>query len=166
VLQRLQPFRFKVKVYDPYLSAEAAREKQVEKAEDLKQLLQQADIVSLHLPLLPQTHHLLNAEKLGWMKPTATVVNTSRGALIDTAALAEALKSGKLGFAALDVFEQEPLPDDHPLRSCGNILLTPHVAYYSDSSLVELQRLAAEEAVRWGKGEQVLSPVNRIGQTT
>lgn len=162
VVQRLTPFRFQIHVYDPYLSADAAREKGIDKEDDLKRLLQQADIVSLHLPLLPQTYHLLDEEKLGWMKPTASIVNTSRGALIDTVALADALKRRTIGFAALDVVEQEPLPDDHPLRSCGHTLLTPHIAYYSDSSLLELQRMAAEEAVRFGKGEPLNSPVNRI----
>jgi D-3-phosphoglycerate dehydrogenase len=144
------------------LSAESARDKQVELENDLRRLLEQADIVSLHVPLSPQTVHLLDAEKLGWMKPTATVVNTSRGGLIDTVALADALRRRAIGFAALDVVEQEPLPDDHPLRSCGNTLFTPHIAYYSDSSLVELQRMAAEEVVRFGKGERLHSPVNRV----
>jgi D-3-phosphoglycerate dehydrogenase len=163
VLQRLRPFKFNVKVYDPYLTAEAAKEKQVEKVDDLRTILEQSDIIALHLPLLPTTHHLLNAETLGWMKPTACLVNTSRGALIDTVALANALKAHTIGFAALDVFEQEPLPEQHPLRECGNIWLTPHAAYYSDSSLLELQRSAAEEIVRWVRGEQLHSPVNRLG---
>jgi D-3-phosphoglycerate dehydrogenase len=163
VLERLQPFKYKMKVYDPYLTTEAAVEKQVKKEEDLRTILEQSDIIALHLPLLPTTHHLLNAERLGWMKPTACVINTSRGALIDTVALANALKAHTLGFAALDVFEQEPLPETHPLLECSNVWLTPHAAYYSDSSLMELQRSAAEEIVRWTRGEQLHSPVNRLG---
>lgn len=162
VSARLRPFGFRLKVYDPYLSEEAAQAKGVEKEAGLRALLESSDLVTLHLPLLAGTHHLLNAESIGWMKPTAAVVNTSRGALIDTAALAEALRERRLGFAALDVFEQEPLPEDHPLRTCGHALLTPHAAYYSDSSMIELQRLAAEEIVRRAQGKPPLSPVNRI----
>lgn len=98
------------------------------------------------------------------MKRNALIVNTSRGALIDTHALAKALEDGIVGGAALDVFENEPLETDHPLRSCQNAILTPHAAYYSDSALITLQRQAAEEAVRFARGEAPASPFNRIAK--
>jgi len=119
----------------------------------LDELFAQADILSLHLPLTPATRHLVNAARLAQMKPTAIIVNTARGDLIDTAALAEALQSGRIAGAGLDVFETEPLPADHPLRQCPNALLTPHQAWFSDASLPRLQRLAAEEIVRALRGE-------------
>jgi len=94
----------------------------------LDDLLSTADMISVHLPASPATKGLLNAERIGRMKPTAVLVNTSRGCVIDTVALAHALKKGKLAGAGLDVFETEPLPADHPLRQAPNCILTPHIA--------------------------------------
>ena len=95
------------------------------------------------------------------MTPGALVVNTSRGPLIDQVALADALESGHLGGAALDVFEEEPLPADSPLRSQSNVILTPYAAFFSDTSLAALQRLAAEEADRALSGQPLRCPVAR-----
>ncbi len=95
---------------------------------DLETLLREADILSIHLPLSPATRGLLNAERLALLKTTAVLVNTSRGPVIDTVALAEALKKRHIAGAALDVFETEPLPTNHPLRRAPNCILTPHVA--------------------------------------
>lgn len=160
VMHRLAPFGFRIRVYDPYLSDDTARAHRIVRTNALRELLAEADFVSLHLPLTDATRHLINLETLGWMKPTAVLVNTSRGALVDTAALAEALRAGRIGGAALDVFEREPLEADHPLRGCPNAILTPHAAYYSESALLALQTQAAEEVVRWAKGEPPRSPVN------
>jgi len=93
------------------------------------------------------------------MKPTAIVVNTARGGLIDTIALTEALNTETIASAGLDVFETEPLLKDHPLRTCDRVILTPHSAWYSESSAPKLQRLAAEEIVRALKGEVLRCPV-------
>lgn len=147
------------------MAEERAKQCGVVLVDSLRELLSQADIVSLHLPLTEDTHHLINKDSLGWMKSDSLLVNASRGGLIDTVALANALESGQIGSAALDVFEQEPLPGDHPLRYCKNVMLTPHAAYYSDTSLITLQRQAAEEVVRWAKGEPLASPVNRLVTT-
>lgn len=91
---------------------------------------------------------MINAATLSMLKPTSLLINTARGGLVDTIALADALNQGRLAGAGLDVFEQEPLPETHPLLKCPNVLLTSHVAWYSEISGKELQRMAAEEAVR------------------
>jgi glyoxylate reductase len=97
-------------------------------ASNLEHLLRRSDFVSLHLPLTPGTHHLVNAETLALMKPTAILVNTSRGGVVDQAALAEALNTGQIAGAALDVTDPEPLPPDNPLWQAPNLLVVPHIA--------------------------------------
>ncbi len=146
--------------YDPYVSAEVMAQEGVEKVE-LDELFAQADIVSLHLPLTDETKHLINAERLAAMKKTAIVVNTARGPLIDTVALAAALDNDEIAGAGIDVFEEEPLPDDHPLRQAKHALLTSHVAWYSEGSIPRLQRLTALEAARGLKGEPLKNQVNK-----
>lgn len=94
----------------------------------LDELLAQADVVTLHVPLTPDTRHLLDASRLGRMRPGAILINTSRGGIVDEAALAQALRAGALRGAALDVFEQEPLPAGSPLADAPNLILTPHIA--------------------------------------
>ncbi|MGN6439346.1 MAG: C-terminal binding protein [Agriterribacter sp.] len=146
VLKRTEPFGFKKMAYDPFVT-EAQMEAQGVLHVDFEKLVKEADIISLHLPLTPQTHHLINAQVLGKMKKGAILVNTSRGGLIDTIALAAKLNEGTLA-AGLDVFEKEPLPTDHPLTHCNSVILTSHTAWYSERSVPTLQRMAAEELVR------------------
>ena len=117
VRERLRPFGCRVVVHDPFLVAHQAEALGVELVA-LESLLADADAISLHAPLTPASQHLLGADSLALVKPTAVIVNTSRGPLIDTEALAAALRDGRLGGAALDVFEEEPLPADSPLRDC------------------------------------------------
>lgn len=158
VLDRARGFKFSLAACDPYLPAGATLPADT-KLLTLEQALQTADILSLHLPLSESTHHLLNAEAFAKMKPTALLVNTARGGLIDTVALAEALSTDQIAGAGIDVFEQEPLSADHPLRKCENALLTSHVAWYSELSMPELQKQAAEEAVRVMSGD---TPQSRV----
>ena len=146
VFKRVSPFGFKKMAYDPFVNAEQMQAHGVACA-GFDELIQQADIISLHMPLTADTHHLINTAVLHKMKPGAILVNTSRGALIDTVALAQKLKEGNLS-AALDVYEKEPLPTDHPLMHCDNTILTSHTAWYSEKSVPTLQRMAAEELVR------------------
>ena len=113
--------------HDPYLSPERAAELQV-RLLPLEQLLRQADVVTLHVAHTEQTHHLINAERLKLMKPTAVLVNTARGELVDDAALADAVRDRRIGGAAIDVFAVEPLPADAPLRKLERVILTPHLA--------------------------------------
>ncbi|MDR1742419.1 MAG: C-terminal binding protein [Dysgonamonadaceae bacterium] len=112
----------------------------------LDEVLSESDVVSVHVPLMPATRHLINAETLAKMKPGAVLVNTARGAVVDTEALIAALKKGRIRGAALDVFETEPLPKEHPLCSLDNVILTPHAGYYSEESLRELKTRPVENA--------------------
>lgn len=158
VLARLRPFGCTFVAHDPALGPAEAAELGVTPA-DLADVLRQADALTLHLPLTAQTRHLLDAERLALLKPTAVVVNTARGGLIDADALAAALRAGALGAAALDVFEHEPLAADSPLRAAPRLALTPHMSWYSDDAIGRLQRLAAEEAARAVRGEPLRCPV-------
>jgi D-3-phosphoglycerate dehydrogenase len=112
-------------------------------ADSLEDLLARADIVSLHVPASPETRGLIGAAQLAAMKPTAWLVNTARGSLVDTGALLAALRDGQIAGAGLDVTDPEPLPSDHPLRTRDDVVLTPHIAFASDGSLAELARKAA-----------------------
>jgi D-3-phosphoglycerate dehydrogenase len=111
---------------------------------DREDLLRRSDYVSLHVPLTDETRHTINAETITMMKPGALLINTSRGGLVDEDALVAALRAGQLAGAALDVFKIAPLPVNHPFRHLKNLILTPHVAFYSEDALIELRRLASE----------------------
>jgi len=128
--QLLKGFDVNLMVHDPYMPREAISDFGATPA-TLEELLQQSDVVSLHLPATPATHHMINAETLAMMKPGAYLINTARGALIDEKALYEALVSSKLSGAALDVFETEPVVKGNPLFDLDNIVLAPHVSAMS-----------------------------------
>jgi D-3-phosphoglycerate dehydrogenase / 2-oxoglutarate reductase len=112
---------------------------------DLMTLCGESDVISLHAPLLPETRHMISHKQFALMKPGVILVNTARGPVLDTNALVEAIDSGKIAQAALDVFEEEPLPANSPLRSHPRILVTDHMAWYSEESQAQLQQTAAEE---------------------
>ncbi len=112
-------------------------------------LFQRADILSLHLVLSRRTRSLVGASELALMKPTARLVNTSRGPIVVEAALVEALTAGKLAGAAIDVFDQEPLPPDHPFRRMPNVLATPHIGYVSQSLYRRFYQDTVDNIVRW-----------------
>ncbi|NBS52874.1 MAG: phosphoglycerate dehydrogenase, partial [Spartobacteria bacterium] len=125
--RRAMAFGMRVLAYDPYLSVSRARSMQVELVEDIDSLLPQADFISMHMPLTDETRHMLDARRLAICKKGVRIVNCARGGLVDEAALGEALKSGQVGAAALDVFEIEPPPADFALRDLPNIVFTPHL---------------------------------------
>jgi phosphoglycerate dehydrogenase-like enzyme len=129
---------------------------------ELEELLARADIVTLHVPLLPQTRNLLDATSLARMKPGSFLVNTSRGGLVDEVALLNALDAGHLAGAALDAFGSEPLPAGSPLHGRPNLILTPHIAFFSEESLASLQQQAAQDAIRVLRGQRPHHPVNSI----
>jgi (S)-sulfolactate dehydrogenase len=111
----------------------------------LAQLLGEADVVSLHVPLTASTRNLIDAQAIAQMKAGAILINTARGGVVDEAALAEALRAGRLGGAALDVFDAEPLPAGSPLHDCPNLLLTPHIAGVTRESNVRVSTLIADK---------------------
>ena len=115
------------------------------RARTLDELLREADVVSLHVPLAAATRNLMNAQRLATMKPDALLINTSRGGVVDEAALAHALREGRLGGAALDVFEREPLPAASPLTGCPRLLLTPHIAGVTRDSNERVSSLIASK---------------------
>lgn len=119
---------------------------------ELEAVLRAADVVTLHCPLTPDTKHLINAETLAWLKPTAFLLNTSRGPLIDEAALAAALAAGRLAGAGLDVLSVEPPPADHPLLTAPRCLITPHLAWGAVAARTRLMRTAVENVRAWLAG--------------
>jgi len=152
VLQRAAAFGCRLAAYDPFVPPDAFSHAGVERL-DADALFSEADILSLHLPLTAETRHFVDSCRLAQMKSHAVLVNTARGGLIDSSALAAALALGRPALAGLDVFEKEPLEMDHPLRGRANALLTSHTAWFSNESVLELQRLAAEEVARCVRAE-------------
>lgn len=140
VAVRGRAFGMTVIAFDPYLSGARADELQVEMV-DLDEILERADFVSIHVPLTPETRAILGVNALEQMKPSAYLVNTSRGGVVDEAALAEALHRGDISGAALDVYDTEPLAQDSPLRGAPNLVLTPHLG----ASTAEAQLAVATE---------------------
>ncbi|MDA4895629.1 C-terminal binding protein [Streptomyces sp. MS2A] len=150
---------FRVLVADPYAPDEAVRAAGCEPVA-IDEALAEADILTLHVPLTADTRHLVDEEAIAAMKPGAVIVNTCRGPLIDETALVAALHDGRIGAAALDVFEEEPLAAGAALRDAPNVLLTPHAAWYSPEALQDLPVHAAENIVRFLAGERVDAIVN------
>jgi D-3-phosphoglycerate dehydrogenase / 2-oxoglutarate reductase len=147
VARRMAPFGFRILGHDPYLTDEEIRTLGAEPAA-LDDLLRESDLVSLHVPLTPQTRHLIDAARLSLMKPAAAIINTSRGPVIDETALIRALQDGRLFGAALDVLDQEPPTPDHPLLSMDpqRVILTPHFASVAEEALPDLHREVAAAA--------------------
>jgi D-3-phosphoglycerate dehydrogenase len=145
---------------DPFVSADAAAALGVELL-SLDEVLRQSDFVTLHVLLSPETRHLIGARELALMQPSAYLVNTCRGPIVDEVALIEALRAGRLAGAGLDVFEQEPLALDSPLRDLPNVILTPHTAVYSEEAIEAWQREPFEQAIQVLTGHWPRGMVNR-----
>ncbi len=126
----------------------------------LEELLRQSDFVSIHTPLTPQTRYMIGEKELKMMKPTAYIVNTARGAVIDTNALVKALKEKWIAGAALDVFEQEPLPEDHPLLELDNVVLAPHIGSATWEARTAMADLVAENLIAFAQGRVPPTLVN------
>ncbi|MGY4688619.1 C-terminal binding protein [Salibacterium sp. K-3] len=140
--KKAQAFGLTVCAYDPFSSPAAASSAGVELV-DLESLCRESDFISVHPPLNEHTRGMLSDEQFGWMKPNAFVINTARGAVIDESALIRALQAETIGGAGLDVLETEPVPEDNPLREMDQVILTPHAAYYSEASELELKQKTA-----------------------
>ncbi len=131
VYRKLLHFGFKIIGTDPYLSEKRKAELTGLQWVDKETLFRTSDYITIHTPLNPETRHLVNAEALAWMKPTAYLVNTSRGPMVDAVALAQACAEKRIAGAAIDVFDVEPPPTDHPLFGLDNVILTPHIGWAS-----------------------------------
>ncbi len=139
--------------FDPYKNGEGIPPA-ITLAGSLRELLEQSDVVTLHLPSTAETVHLINAQTLRHMKPSSLLVNTARGAVVDTVALADALRQGHLLGAALDVFEVEPLPLDHPLMSAPRTLFSPHIASSTQAAMERMAELVARQVLQVLNGER------------
>ena len=148
-----------VLAFDPYLSPEQAAELGVTLV-DLPQLLAQADFLSLHAPATPETHKLMDREHIGQMKPGAYLLNLARGPLVDEAALLEAVESGRLAGAALDVFDPEPPEPDAPIRRHPNILVTPHTASLTWEGRGRMEEMALARVLAFFRGERPADALN------
>jgi D-3-phosphoglycerate dehydrogenase len=156
VVERARPFGFRMLTSDPFISEEVASAMGVTMV-PLDQLLAESDIVSLHVFLNPDTRHMIDARRLALMKRDAYLVNTSRGPVIDEPALVEALQAGRLAGAGLDVFEVEPVPANSPLLGMPNVILTSHIASYSEEGDVAHQQRTVDilmQAVKGGLPER------------
>jgi D-3-phosphoglycerate dehydrogenase len=158
--------------YDPYVHDDIFALTGVQPFYELEQLLREADYLSIHAPLTAETHRMIDAAALGLMKPAALLINTARGQIVDEAALAEALRNGRLGGAGIDVLETEPPAPDNPLLALENVLVTPHVAWYTEESheadrvqaMDELLRALQGKRPRWAVNPEVFG-LRRSGRT-
>jgi phosphoglycerate dehydrogenase-like enzyme len=150
--RKARALQMEVVASDPQVPA-AALEAQGVRPVSLDELLESSDYVSIHTPLVAGTRRLIGAAQLARMKPTAFLINTSRGAVVDEPALIEALRAGRIAGAGLDVFEQEPLPADSPLRTLPNTILTPHMGAQSPLATQRMRRQVGEEVLRALRGE-------------
>jgi phosphoglycerate dehydrogenase-like enzyme len=159
LVPKAKGFGLKIIAYDPHIGAEVFRELEAENV-NLDQLLTRADIVSVHVPSIPETMHLLGLEQLKKMKPTACLINTSRGAVVDHDALYVALSKGHISAAAIDVTDPEPLPTDSPLLKLDNIIITAHCGGISPLAFDEMLRRPGEEIIRVLRGEWPVGLLN------
>lgn len=158
VAKRARGFDLHVLAYSPSLTEDEARQSGVERAE-LDDLLRRADFVSLHTPLNVQTRHLIDRRRLALMKPTAILINTARGGVVDQDALYDALAHDVIGGAALDVTDPEPLPADHPLLGLSNVLVVPHIGSATVGTRTQMALMAAANLIAGVRGEPLPNAV-------
>ena len=159
VARRLKAFGLRIIAHDPGVAAEVFAAHEVTPV-TLNELYGEADFISVHCPLLPSTQNLIGAAAFAKMKPTAILINTARGGIVDSAALAGALNDGRIAGAGLDVLDQEPPPADHPLLRARNVTLTAHVAGYHDRMFDDFWRLSIETVADLARGCYPASVVN------
>ncbi len=150
----------KVLAFDPFITPERASDIGVELVSSLEELLPRAQVVSLHCPATPETHHIMNAKTLRLMQKGSYLINAARGALLDEAALVDALRSGQLAGAAIDVYDPEPPDTSNPLFTLPNIICTPHIASYTTAGVLRMQIMACEQIASALRGERPTHLVN------
>ncbi|MFV2043714.1 MAG: hydroxyacid dehydrogenase [Anaerolineales bacterium] len=153
VAEILRPLQLRMLAFDPYVESDVPAQVGVELVESLDELLPIVDIVSIHVPLSDETHKLIGREALARMKPRAVLINTARGGVVDEQALIEALRSGSIAGAALDVFDPEPPEANNPLFSMENVVLTPHRAFYTQEGLARLSKVVVDQTLKALRGE-------------
>ncbi len=161
VAKRAKGFGMRILYYQRHRLPEDVERELGAKYVDLETLLRESDFVSIHVPLTEETYHMIGERELRLMKRSAVLVNTARGAVVDTNALVKALKEGWIAAAALDVFEQEPLPPDHPLTKLNNVVLTPHIGSATIETRTKMAELVAENLIAFYKGEVPPTLVNK-----
>lgn len=160
VAKKMQGFGLDIIAYDPYIDSARADELNV-KLVDFETLYTCSDIISIHCALTDETRHMFNAAVFKRMRKNAILINTARGPVIKEQDLIEALRAGDIAGAGLDTFESEPIDAHNPLLQMENVICTPHVAWYSEDAIKNVQRSAAEEAARVITGNNPLNPVNK-----
>lgn len=155
-----QAFGMDVIGYDPFLSQAGLKKDNIKKIEELKEIMSQADFISLHLPHTDKTHHIVNKAMIAKMKSSACLINCARGGTVDERALYEALKNGKIAGAGLDVFEQEP-PINNPLLTLDNVMLTPHLGANTKEGQIRAGTVCAEQIIKVLNGENAEYWVNK-----
>jgi D-3-phosphoglycerate dehydrogenase len=158
VAVRARGFGMRVLFADPFVKEQGTGE--LATKVELEELLRQSDYISIHPPLTPGTRKMINDDAFSKMKRTAVLINCARGPIVDTEALVRALEAGRIAGCALDTTDPEPLPDPHPLRGRENVILNPHVAWYSEQAMVGLQSGAPNEVRRVLTGEWPINVVN------
>jgi D-3-phosphoglycerate dehydrogenase / 2-oxoglutarate reductase len=165
VLAMLRGFGINVMIHDPYLS-EARQAQLGVRSIPLEQLLPEADMISIHSSLTRETHHMIAERELRMMKPSASLVNTARGAIVDADALARACREGWIAGAGIDVFEKEPPQQGFVLGGIPNLILTPHLAWYSENAGWSIREKILEDVLRYLDGKPPRYPVNSIVKTS
>lgn len=160
VAKKLSGFECRILVYDPFLKQEEAKQFGVEIV-SLDEIMSQADIVSVHARLLPETENLIGEHEIALMKPDAFFVNTARAGLVDEEALIQALMKKHIQGAALDVFKEEPLPDNHILRQLDNVILTHHMSGGAGDGIKTMFEIAVDEVIRYIEGKPLQHQINR-----
>ncbi len=153
VARRLRGFGCKVLAYDPFVTEVPEEFRDFVTLGSLEMVIEGSDVLSLHLPLTDETRNIISARELAMMKPGSYLVNTSRGGTVNEQDLYEALKSGHLAGAAMDVIEKEPMPADHPLLSIPNFTMTPHMGMYSEEAVGAVSLICAQNVAAMAKGE-------------
>ncbi|MBN1992122.1 MAG: D-glycerate dehydrogenase [Anaerolineae bacterium] len=158
--KRALGFDMEVLYYDPINTADLEAKSLQAQSTDLDTVLQKSDFVSIHTPLTDETYHLISTEALSKMKPSAILINTARGPVVDSTALYQALQAGQIGYAALDVTEPEPLPFDSPLLELDNIIIVPHIASASRATRAKMAQMAADNLLAGLQGKPLPTCVN------
>lgn len=161
VFRKLKGFGFRIIASDPYLSEKRKAELEGIQWVERDTLFRESDFITIHTPLNDETKQIVNERTLKLMKPTAYLVNTARGGMVDEQALAQALKEKRIAGAAIDVFTVEPPPPSHPLFGLDNVILTPHIGWASEESGLEIRRSILDDIVAWSKGANARCVINK-----